>query len=129
MRRSRPLTPSPVGAGAAGVPLAFGYLGVLLLGPLPPLAVLLVARRAPVLRRHAVQALNTALTWALYLVCAVIAGGVLAMDSATVALLVMIPVVISGWAWLAVLLLRAAADASRGVFRELPAWACATFVR
>jgi hypothetical protein len=121
------LTPNPV--NAAGVLLAFGYLGVLCLGPLPPLAVLLVTRRSPVLRVHAVQALNTALTWALYLVSAAIVGGLLALDSITVALVIMIPVTTFGWAWLAVTLFRAAAAAGRGEFRELPGWACAAFVR
>ena len=108
--------------------LATGYLGVICFGPLPPLVLLGVTRRAPFYCRHAVQALNAALTWLIYLVCAAIAGGVLAMDSVTVALAVMIPVVAAGWVWLAVLLVRAAAAAARGEFRALPAWACGTLV-
>jgi len=127
--RSLPPDPPAAGRGSGGLLLAIGYLGVLCLGLLPPLAVFLVTRRDPFLRQHAVQALNTALTWLIYLVCAVIAGGVLAMDSITVALTVMIPVIAAGWVVLAVLLAGAANVARRGGFRELPAWACAALVR
>jgi hypothetical protein len=129
MRPPRPMPSDPAEAQATGLLLSFCYLGVLCLGPVAPLAVLLVTRRTPFLRRHAAQALNTALTWVLYLVCAAIAGAVLAMDSVLVALVIMIPVIIAGWVLLAVLLFRAAAAASRGGFLELPTWACATFVR
>jgi hypothetical protein len=129
MRLPRPLPSDPAEAQATGLLLSFCYLGVLCLGPVAPLAVLLVTRRTPFLRRHATQALNIALTWPLYLVCAAIAGAVLALDSVVVALVIMIPVTIAGWALLAVLLFRASAAASRGGFLELPAWACATFIR
>ncbi len=126
-RPSRSLPPHPW--EVSELLLAIGYLGAICLGPLPPLAVFAASRRDPFARRHAVQALNAALTWLLYLVCAVIAGGVLAMVSLTVALAIMIPVTVAGWLVMAMLLVRAAAAAIRGGFRELPGWACATLVR
>ncbi len=73
----------------------FGYLGAIVLGPVIPLAVYaLRARRSPFLRYHAAAAVNLSLTGALYAVCCLILGGLLTLDSVTVAVGVALPVAV-----------------------------------
>jgi uncharacterized Tic20 family protein len=103
---------------------------VVILGPLVPLVIYLLARRGPDdTRRHSVQALNLSLTMLLYGVCILIAGAVLTLDSASVALVVVIVVAAALWLVTLAYAIVAAFSAYQGGFRRIPAWLCATVVR
>jgi Domain of unknown function (DUF4870) len=106
-----------------------GYVGAIFLGPVVPLAVYLTGRASPFARRHATQALNAALTFLLYAVSGTIVGGLLSFDNLSAALLVVVPLAVVYWLIMAGHLVAAALDASRGGFRQLPAWMCAVLVR
>lgn len=106
-----------------------GYVGVIVLGPVVPLAVYLTRRGSPFARQQAAQALNAALTFLLYAVSGVIVGGLLSFDSLTAALLVVVPLAVVYWLIMAGHLVAAALAASRGGFRQLPAWICAPMVK
>lgn len=107
----------------------FGYLGAIVLGPVIPLAVYaLRARRSPFLRYHAAAAVNLSLTGALYAVCCLILGGLLTLDSVTVALLVALPVAVAVWASMLRYLIRGVGAANRGEEYETPDWICAHIV-
>lgn len=106
------------------------YLGVILSGPIVPLTVYLASRHtSPFVRRHAVQALNLALTWLFYAISGAIVGALLALDNIWAALGVMIPVAVAGWAAMLAQLVPAAATARRGGFRQIRAWACSPLVK
>ena len=105
------------------------YFATIALGPLPPLFVYVTRRRtSPFLHWHAVQALNVALTGALYGLCLAIVGGLLSLDKLSTALGVAIPVLVIGWAIVGTHLARAAMAASRAGYVEIPAWICSPFV-
>ena len=105
------------------------YLGAIFVGPFAPLAIFLARRhRSPYIRVHAAQALNVSLTCTLFAVSALIAGGLLALDSPAAALIVMLPIVTAGWAVMLVQLVRGGLAASHGDFREMPRWICSAFV-
>jgi uncharacterized Tic20 family protein len=107
----------------------FGYLGAIVLGPVIPLAFYaLRARRSPFLRYHAAAAVNLSLTGALYAVCCLILGGLLTLDSITVALLVALPVAVAVWASMLRYLIRGVSAANRGEEFEMPDWICAHIV-
>ncbi len=106
-----------------------GYLGVPFLSVLGPLAVYLAGRGEAFTRRHAAQALNLAITVLIYNFCALLMGSVLALDSLSVALTIMIPVTAALWLTALYYLARCALAASQGGFRQVPAWLCATLVR
>ena len=107
----------------------FGYLGAIVLGPVVPLVVYAVrSRRSPFMRYHAATALNLSLTAALYGVCCLILGGLLALDSITVALVVALPVGLVIWASMLRYLIRGAISANRGERCEMPDWICAHIV-
>jgi len=109
---------------------ALGYLGVIPLGPVVPLAVYLASgRTSPFVRRHATQALNVALTWLLYAICGAIVGALLAFDNTGNALLIMVPIAVIGWLVMLWHLIAAAVTAGRGGFRQIPSWACSPLVR
>jgi uncharacterized Tic20 family protein len=106
------------------------YLGVIPLGPLVPLIVYLARRRTSwFVRWHATQALNVALTCLLYAISGAIVGALLAVDSITAALVVMVPIAAAGWLIMAVHLVRGAIVASRGDAHSMPAWICSPFVK
>jgi uncharacterized protein len=106
------------------------YLGVPFVSVLAPLAVLILrARSSGYVRQHATQALNLAITIALYNVCAVIAAGILALVAVGVALEVAGPAALALWLAALAYLMRAAAQASLGEFYQLPRWICATIAR
>jgi uncharacterized Tic20 family protein len=106
------------------------YLGVLALGPLVPLIVCLARRRTSwFVRWHATQALNVALTCLLYAISGAIVGALLAIDSITTALIVMVPVAAAGWLIMAVHLVRGAIIASRGDAYSMPAWICSPLIK
>jgi len=111
------------------MPATFGYLGAIVLGPVIPLVIYAVrSRRSPFIRYHAATAANLALTATLYGLCCLILGGLLALDSVTVALFVAVPVGLVIWASMLRYLIRGAISASRGERGEMPDWICAHIV-
>jgi uncharacterized Tic20 family protein len=107
----------------------FGYLGAIVLGPVIPVAVYVFrSRRSPFLRYHAAAAVNLSLTAALYVVCCLIVGGLLMLDSITVALIVALPIAVAIWASMLRYLVRGIGAASRGEEYEVPDWICAHIV-
>ena len=110
-------------------PATFGYLGAIVLGPVIPLVVYVArSRRSPFMRYHAATAVNLSLTATLYGLCCLILGGLLALDSITVALVVAIPVGLVVWASMLRYLIRGAISAKRGERSEMPDWICAHIV-
>ena len=108
----------------------FGYLGAIFLGPVIPLAVYaLRSRRSPFMRYHAAAAVNLSLTAALYGLSCLILGGLLLLDSVTVALIVTLPVALVIWMATLSYLIRGAVAANRGERSEAPNWICAHIVR
>jgi uncharacterized Tic20 family protein len=108
----------------------FGYLGAIVLGPVIPLVVYAVgSRRSPFVRYHAATAANLSLTAMLYGLCCLILGGLLALDSTTVAFVVAIPVGLMIWASMLRYLIQGVISANRGERREMPDWICAHIVR
>lgn len=106
------------------------YLGVPFLLFLPPLAVYLITlRTSPLTRRHAAQALNLSITLVLYSVCALILGGLLALDTVGVAVLIAVSLLAVLWLVTLVYLVLAGIAASRGQFYTIPRWLCAALVR
>jgi uncharacterized Tic20 family protein len=106
-----------------------GYLGAIFLGPLIPLAVYLLRRRKSEFQRyHGARALNIALTVLLYLVCCLILGALLALDTITLSLAVVIPLVVILWLFMLRYLVRGVGAAQRGEPYEVPSWICATIV-
>ncbi len=106
------------------------YLSVPFLGPLVPLIVYLVKKRASgYARRQSVQALNLSVTALIYTFCALILGTMLALDSVTLALAVVVPLAAVLWLVTLVYLILAASRASRGDYYRVPAWLCATILR
>ena len=107
----------------------FGYLGAIVLGPVVPLVVYAAgSRRSPFIRYHAATAVNLSLTAMLYGLCCLILGGLLALDSITVALVVALPVGLVIWASMLRYLIRGVISANRGERCEMPDWICAHIV-
>ena len=127
------MTPGRPGQGAreAEVTLVtFGYLGAVFLGPVIPLGIYLAGRGiSPFTRHHAAAALNLSLTWLLYMVCCLILGGVLLLDSLTAALAVSLAIATWLWVCTAAYLIRGIGAANRGEPNAAPAWICARIVR
>jgi uncharacterized Tic20 family protein len=114
---------------ADATPAAFGYLGAIFLGPVIPLIVYATtARRSPFLRWHAATAVNLSLTGLLYGVCCAILGGLLALDSIVVAIIIAVPLLLAVWLITLRYLLRGAAAANRGERYDVPSWICARIV-
>jgi uncharacterized Tic20 family protein len=128
--------PAPEEGAAAGAArdgdissATFGYLGAIVLGPVIPAAVYVFrSRRSPFLRYHAAAAVNLSLTAALYAVCCLILGGLLMLDSVTVALCVALPVAVAIWVSMLRYLVRGLCAASRGEEYQVPGWICARIV-
>ena len=109
---------------------ALAYLGAIALGPLVPLVVYLARRHTSwFVRWHATQALNVALTCLLYAISGAIVGALLAIDSITTALIVMVPVATADWLIMTVNLVRAAIIASRGDAYSMPPWICSPLIK
>jgi len=107
----------------------FGYLGAIVLGPVIPLVVYaLRARRSPFMRYHAATAVNLSLTGLLYALCCLILGGLLLLDSITVALVVVLSVGFVIWVSMLRYLIRGVIAANRGERYEVPSWICARIV-
>jgi uncharacterized Tic20 family protein len=110
-------------------PATFGYLGAIVLGPVIPLAVyVLRSRRSTFMRYHAATAVNLSLSATLYGLCCLILGGLLLLDSATVALIVVLPVGLAIWVSALRYLITGAIAANRGERSEAPDWICAHIV-
>ena len=108
---------------------AFGYLGAIVLGPVIPLVVYAVrSRRSPFMRYHAATAVNLSLTATLYGLCCLILGGLLLLDSVTVALIITITVGLVIWVSMLRYLIRGVIAANRGERCEVPDWICARIV-
>jgi uncharacterized protein len=107
-----------------------GYLGAIFLGPVIPLVVYVTrGRRSAFMRYHAAIALNLSLTWTLYAVCCVIIGGLLVLDSLTVALVVVLPIAFVLWLAMLNYLIRGVGAANRGERYEVPGWICARIAK
>jgi uncharacterized Tic20 family protein len=114
---------------ADATPAAFGYLGAIFLGPVIPLIVYAItARRSPFLRWHAATAVNLSLSCLLYGLCCAILGGLLALDSIAVAIVIAVPLFFAVWLITLRYLLRGAAAANRGERYDIPSWICARIV-
>ena len=107
-----------------------GYLAAGLISFLPPLAIyLLVRRNSGFLRTHLAQAVNSAITTALYGLCAAIIGGLLALDSVYLGLRVAITGAMFAWLVTLGYLAAAAIAAGRGRFYPIPACLCAALLK
>ena len=103
-----------------------GYLGAIFLGPVIPLVIYLTwSRTRPLLRYHAARAVNLSVTGLLYGLCCLILGGLLLLDSLTVALVVTIPLALGLWLTVLKYMVRGIGAAHRGERYEVPAWICA----
>jgi uncharacterized Tic20 family protein len=108
----------------------FGYLGAIFLGPVIPLVLYLAGgRRRPFLRYHAARAVNLSITGLLYALCCLILGGLLLLDSLTVALVVAVPIGFGLWLFVLKYLIRGISAANRGEGYEVPGWICAQVIR
>jgi len=106
-----------------------GYLGAIL-GPVIPLVVYAIRRRrSPFIRYHAATALNLSLTWTLYALCCGIVGGLLVLDSLTVALVVALSLVFLLWLAMLDQLIRGIGAAKRRERQEVPGWICAQIAK
>jgi uncharacterized Tic20 family protein len=109
---------------------ALSYLSVPFLGPLVPLLVFLTRRRSSAfVRSQSVQALNLSVTALIYTFCALILGTMLALDSVTVALLLVVPLAAVLWLVTLMYVILAASRAARGEYFRIPSWLCAMIVR
>jgi uncharacterized Tic20 family protein len=122
------------GAGPAGPGderlATLSYLSVPFLGPLVPLFVYLARKRSSAfVRRQSVQALNLSITTLIYTFCALILGTMLALDSITVALIIVVPLFVLLWLITLSYVILAASRAGRGDYFRIPAWLCATLLR
>ena len=108
---------------------AFGYLGAIFLGPVIPLVIHATASKGrPLLCYHAARALNLTVTGLLYGLCCLILGGLLLLDSLSVALIVVLPVGFLIWVSMLRHLIRGVVAANRGERYEMPNWICAHIV-
>jgi uncharacterized Tic20 family protein len=106
-----------------------GYLGVIVLGPVIPLAIYAVGgRRSPFLRKHAAAAVNLSVTCLLYGLCCAIVGGLLALDIVALGLVIGILLGLALWLTMLRYLIRGVGAASRGEQDEIPGWLSAEVV-
>ena len=124
--------PEPGGAVESGDErlATLSYLSVPFLGPVVPLVVYLIKKRASAyVRRQSVQALNLSITALIYTFCALIVGAMLALDSITVALIFVVPLAVALWLVTLSYVILAASRASRGDYFRIPGWLCTTILR
>jgi hypothetical protein len=108
----------------------FGYLGAMILGPVIPLIIYRTGSSGrPFLRYHVARALNLSVTGLLYALCCLILGGLLVLDSLTVALAVAVPVGLGIWLTVLSYLIRGLSAAHRGERYEVPGWICAQIAK
>jgi uncharacterized Tic20 family protein len=109
-----------------------GYLGAVFIGVgtvIPLLVFALRRRKSPFMRYHAARSLNISVTVLLYLICIAILGGLLALDTVTVALSVALPLLFVLWVLMLKYLVRGVVAAQRGETFDVPGWICATIVQ
>jgi uncharacterized Tic20 family protein len=105
------------------------YLGVPFLGPVIPLLIYLIKKRASAfVRYHSAQALNLSITALLYTICILILGTMLALDSIVFALIVGVTLAVVLWLATLVYVILAGFRANRGSYYRIPGWLCATMV-
>jgi uncharacterized protein len=105
------------------------YLGVPFLGPVIPLAIYLIRKRASAfVRYHSAQALNLSITALLYTICILILGTMLALDSIVFALIVGVALAVALWLATLIYVILAGSRANRGSYYRIPGWLCATMV-
>ena len=131
--RAEPLT-EPAGAPAADLNdhrlAMLSYLGVPFLGPVIPLAIYLIKKRASAfVRYHSAQALNLSITALLYTICILILSTMLSLDSIVFALIVGVTLAVALWLATLVYVILAGSRANRGSYYRIPGWLCATMVR
>jgi hypothetical protein len=80
------------------------------------------------MRYHAATAVNLSLTGLLYALCCLILGGLLLLDSVTVALVVMLLIGFVIWVSMLRYLIRGVIAANRGERDDVPSWICARIV-
>jgi uncharacterized Tic20 family protein len=128
-----PVSPDGTGPGERGSEeqlAMFSYLGAIFLWLLAPLIIYLAWRNTSgFVRSHAAQAFNLTLTGTLFALSCMIVGALLALDTATVALTIMVPLLSALWIVVMVYLARAAIAASRGEFYKIPGWLCVPTLR
>ncbi|HEV3289651.1 MAG TPA: DUF4870 domain-containing protein, partial [Streptosporangiaceae bacterium] len=106
------------------------YLTVPVFGIVVSLAIYLLSLRGSRwVRAHAAQAINVWLTGVLYDFSALIVGGLLMLDSAAVALAVVVPLVAALWLTTLGYLIRAGRLASQGRDYAFPRWLCTQLIR
>jgi uncharacterized Tic20 family protein len=106
-----------------------GYLGVIVLGPVIPLAIYAVgAKRSPFLRQHAAAAVNLSVTCLLYGLCCAIVSGLLALDIVVLGLVIGILLGLALWLTMLRYLIRGVGAARRGEQDEVPGWLSAKIV-
>jgi len=106
-----------------------GYLGVIFLGPVIPLAIYAAcAKRSPFLRQHAAAAVNLSVTCLLYGLCCAIVGGLLALDIVVLGLVIGILLGLALWLTMLRYLIRGVGAAQRGEQDEIPGWLSAQVV-
>jgi len=143
--RSGPAEPGPQAASSqaeAGVDTAphvrdaevklamFGYVGAIILGPVIPLIIHAAGTRGrPFLRYHVARALNLTVSGLLYALCCLILGGLLLLDSLTVALVVAVPIGLGIWLIVLRYLIRGLGAANRGEQYQVPGWICAQMAK
>jgi uncharacterized protein len=130
--RAEPAT-DPAGPPAADLNdhrlAMLSYLGVPFLGPVIPLAIYLIEKRASAfVRYHSAQALNLSITALLYTICILILGTMLALDSIVFALIVGVALAVALWLATLVYVILAGSRANRGSYYRIPGWLCATMV-
>lgn len=107
----------------------FGYLGAIFLGPIIPLVIyLLRGRKSAFMRFHATTAVNLSLTAAVYGISCLILGGLLLLDSITVALVIGLTLGFALWLTMLKYLIRGVIAANRAEEFEVPSWICARIV-
>jgi uncharacterized Tic20 family protein len=106
------------------------YLGVPFLGPVIPLAIYLIKKRASAfIRYHSAQALNLSITALLYTICILILAAMLALDSIVVALIAGVTLAVALWLATLAYVILAGSGANRGRYYRIPGWLCATIAR
>lgn len=125
--------PVPPPDGPREVHLArLAYLGIPVTLCVLPLICYLISRGRPspgpptggrsFARVHTAQALALSVTALLYALCVLIVGGVLALDSLQVAVVIAVPLLALLWLSVLAAAVRSAIAASRGGFRPVPRW-------
>jgi uncharacterized Tic20 family protein len=106
------------------------YVAAIFLWLIPPLVIYLAkGKTSAFVRSHAAQSFNLIVTSTLFAVSVGIVGAMLALDSPTASLVVMVPLLVALWVAMMIYLVRAASAASRGEFYAIPGWLCVPMLK